>query len=188
MGAARLADIIARARNLDQDAFGQIYDSYMPSVYRYVAAKISATAEVEDVTEEVFLSALRSIPSFRGQDESSLLAWLFQIARNRIADHYRARYRRPEEPLEMGNEEGSVVEIHGAEDPELDAVEDREVLQSALEQLTPEQQEVIVYKYVLQYDNQKTAGLMRRNVNAVNQLQHRALAALRRLLSREVSP
>ena len=57
-------------------------------------------------------------------------------------------------------------------------------VREALELLTPEQREVLVCKYILGYDNRRTASLVGRNVNSVNQLHHRALASLHRLLTR----
>lgn len=65
-----------------------------------------------------------------------------------------------------------------------EAVEERLELRGALERLTAEQREVIVCKYVLGYDNDPTARLVGKNANAVNQLHHRALASLHRLLAK----
>ena len=66
----------------------------------------------------------------------------------------------------------------------LEQSEARAEVRAALEQLTAEQREVVVCKYVLGYDNQQTARIVGKNVNAVNQLHHRALASLHRLLTR----
>jgi RNA polymerase sigma factor (sigma-70 family) len=55
----------------------------------------------------------------------------------------------------------------------------------ALDRLTSEQREVVVCKYVLGYDNERTARLVGKNINAVNQLHHRALASLHRVLTRK---
>ncbi len=62
--------------------------------------------------------------------------------------------------------------------------EERAEVRRALEQLTPEQREVVLCKYVLGYGNKATARLVGKNVNSVNQLHHRALGSLRRLLTR----
>jgi len=61
--------------------------------------------------------------------------------------------------------------------------EERVEVREALERLTPDQREVIVCKYVLGYDNERTAQVVGKNVNSVNQLHHRALASLHRLLA-----
>lgn len=64
-----------------------------------------------------------------------------------------------------------------------DVWSDREVIRQALDHLTADQRNVIVCKYILGYDNQKTARAVGKNPNAVNQLHHRALASLHRLLA-----
>ena len=71
---------------------GAIYDRHFRDVYAYVAYRLGGrTAAVEDVVEEVFLAALKGLPGFR--PERPVLPWLRAIARNKVADHFRARER-----------------------------------------------------------------------------------------------
>lgn len=62
--------------------------------------------------------------------------------------------------------------------------EEQAEVRAALERLTPDQREVVLCKYVLGYDNRRTAQVVGKNVNSVNQLHLRALASLHRLLTR----
>jgi len=177
--AGEAAALIRRAKRYDQAAFAELYRSTVASVYRYIAARLNTVEEVEELTQEVFLAALKGIQGLRAEDEAGLLSWLFQIARHKLADHLRQRYRRPTQPLD----EADHLEAPQPRPDELAlAGEERAGLRETLERLTPEQREVIVCKYVLGYDNERTARLVGKNVNAVNQLHHRALASLHRLL------
>jgi RNA polymerase sigma-70 factor (ECF subfamily) len=172
---------IKRARDLDTVAWDRLYQMAFPQVYRYVAAKVRGSPDAEDITEEVFLGALQTISSLRATDETGFLAWLFQIARFKIADHLRRQYRRPTEPLDP-----DLDFVDPSPSPEDEAIRgnDRLAVRDALAELTPEQQEVIVMKFAMGYDNARVASVLGKSPGAINQLQHRALGAMRRLLER----
>jgi RNA polymerase sigma-70 factor, ECF subfamily len=177
----RFAGQLARAKANDRAAFGELYRACLTPVYRYLHARVGETAVAEELTQEVFLAALAGLHDLRAEDETAFLAWLFQVARYKLADHLRRRYRRPTSPLEAAEE---VVDARRLPQDEAEASEERRELRQALEQLTPEQREVVLYKYVLEYDNERTALLLGKNANAVNQLHHRALGRLQRLLAK----
>src|SRR4026209_2134673 len=71
-------ETVERARTGDQNALADLYDWYMPRVYRYAVARLGNTAEAEDLTEEVFLKMLGGISSFRWRDVP-FSSWLFRI-------------------------------------------------------------------------------------------------------------
>lgn len=176
-----LANWIDRARRHDADAWDRLYGLGFPQVYRYIGSKIGPGPDAEDLAEEVFLGALQSIGALRATDENGLLAWLFQIARHKIADHLRRKARRPTEPLDP---ELEVDDPAPTPEEQVAESEERRVLRDALTGLTDEQREVIVLKFALGYDNTRVAALLGKSPGAINQLQHRALGALRRLLDR----
>lgn len=80
--------LIARAQQ-DPESFGQLYDHYWPTIYRYVASRVRAPQVAEDITSEVFFKALRAIGRYRHTGRP-FSAWLYQIAINAITDHYRS--------------------------------------------------------------------------------------------------
>jgi RNA polymerase sigma-70 factor (ECF subfamily) len=173
--------LVKRARGLDTAAWDRLYVIAFPQVYRYVSAKVRSSAEAEDITEEVFVGALQTVASLRASDEAGFLGWLFQIARFKLADHLRRQYRRPTEPLDP-----EVEFSDPAPSPEDEAIrrDDRSAVRAALAELTQEQQEVIVMKFSLGYDNARVATILGKTPGAINQLQHRALGAMRRFLER----
>jgi RNA polymerase sigma-70 factor, ECF subfamily len=179
------AQLIRRLKAHDREAFARLYRYAVGPLYRYVAARLGSNDEAEELVQEIFVAALGGLESLRAADESGFLAWLFQIARNKLADRWRRQYRQP-----VGDRDAAELESLESPEPRPDELAEREdevaEVRRAIEELTPEQREVIVCKYVLGYDNRLTARLVGKNVNAVNQLHHRALASLARLLDRRV--
>src|SRR5882724_8713631 len=86
-------ETVDRACRGDQQALADIYDWYMPRVYRYAVARVGNTHEAEDLTEEVFLKMLGAISDFRWRDVP-FSSWLFRIASNCIATHFRRNAQR----------------------------------------------------------------------------------------------
>src|SRR5437879_3387009 len=86
-------ETVDRARTGDQQALADLYDSYMPRVYRYAVARLGNAADAEDLTEEVFLKMLGAISDFRWKDVP-FSSWLFRIAHNHIATHFRRSAQR----------------------------------------------------------------------------------------------
>src|SRR5207253_4882889 len=69
-------DVVDRARAGDQQALADVYDSYMPRVYRDAVARLGNVADAEDLAEEVFLKMRGAIGDFRWQDVP-FSSWLF---------------------------------------------------------------------------------------------------------------
>ena len=98
LDADRLAVEAARR---DPLRFETLYRKYVAQVYSFALYETRAHHAAEDVTEQVFLQALRGLPTFddRGLDEGSTFrAWLFQICRNVLANERRRDRRHPQAP------------------------------------------------------------------------------------------
>ena len=90
----RLAELV---RQKDRKASAELVAQYADIVYAFIAHRLQPNvSQAEDLTQEVFLAALRSIDAYRGS--SSLRQWLLGIARNKVQDYYRQRVR--EMPLD----------------------------------------------------------------------------------------
>jgi RNA polymerase sigma-70 factor (ECF subfamily) len=80
------AQIVAAAARGDRAAFGWLYDRFAPMVHGVLLARVHVS-HVDDLVHDVFLQAMRRLPSLR--DASSFGPWIAAIARNRARDHYR---------------------------------------------------------------------------------------------------
>jgi len=72
----------------DPEAFGELYDRYALRIYRYIYSRVRHRENAEDITSQVFHDALKCIDQY--QPIAPFSAWLFTIARRRIADFYRS--------------------------------------------------------------------------------------------------
>ena len=172
------AQLIQQAQRGDPAAFAEIYDRHQPAIYRYIYYRVGDVATAEDLTSEVFVRLVERIDRFtyRGRP---LLAWLYTIARNLITDHRRRAGQALLLPL---NER--LVAAEGDLEEAAERGLARRRLAAALPQLTEDQRQVIVLKFIEGLNNAEAAHILGKPVSAVKSLQHRALAALRRVLER----
>ncbi|MBI3241061.1 MAG: sigma-70 family RNA polymerase sigma factor [Chloroflexi bacterium] len=167
--------LLADARNLDSRALAAIHDRFYPDIYRYLLYRTNDEHTAEDLASEVFMRLLDVFHA--GRPPAVLRAWLFGVASNLAADHFRRQSRRPQVALseELVAEDTNLEMETGAR---LAAKEVRE----ALHHLTDEQQQVLALRFGDGRSIDDTASLMQKSVTAVKQLQFRAVAALRRHL------
>ena len=184
-GAARRSlpdekDLATRATRHDREAFGLLYDRYVTRIHQYVYYKVGSGAEAEDLTAQVFLRAWEAIGGYEWR-EHPFSAWLFRIARNLVVDYHRAR--RDTVSLE-GADGRDDAEPADTDMPErsLQALFTSEQLRRAVSQLTEEQQEVIVLRFMEGYSTAEIAAMMGKREGAIRGLQFRGLAALRELV------
>jgi RNA polymerase sigma-70 factor (ECF subfamily) len=169
-------DLICKAQEYDPVAFGRIYERYYNGVYKYIYYRVGDQSLSEDLTMEVFLKAMEAIDTFtfRGVPFS---AWLYRIASNLVVDHFRRQPAQSTLSLEEKMLLGVDVPVQ-----QLDSQFTHEVLRQALAELTEDQQQVIILKFVDGLSNVEVAQILGKTEGAVKSLQHRALASLGRVL------
>jgi RNA polymerase sigma-70 factor (ECF subfamily) len=137
-------ELVSKAQSGDATALSEIYERYFDRIYRYVVLKTGNRHEAEDITQEVFLKALRDIKNYRWKG-APFASWLYRIAHNQIIDHARKKERRPCIVLE----ETLAYSFFPLEDPQTAAEIscDIEQLAAAIGMLTPMQREVIALRF-----------------------------------------
>lgn len=176
--ADRLVALVDLARGGDAEAFGQLYDHYHVTVYRFVYHRVGSVAVAEDLTSETFFRALRSMTSFRWQGKD-FGAWLLTIARNLTTDHFKAgRTRLEHTEADMGLHDAPT---EGPEPTVLASLTNRTLL-AALTRLPPEQQECLIMRFLQGLSIAETARVLGRSDGAVKQLQLRGVRNLAKLL------
>jgi RNA polymerase sigma-70 factor (ECF subfamily) len=169
--------LIERAKNLDRNAFGEIYELHVDGIYRYVYYRLFDKKDAEDVTEEVFIKAMNGIAGYQA-DKGSFTGWLYGIARNTVIDYFRLVRR-----------EAAVVEAVAARRTEITGGETdvfvTEMIKKALAGLTEDQREVIVLRFYAGLKISEIAEHINKPETAVKALQRRASLKLAKLLGGE---
>ena len=234
---------LAAARLREPAAVTRVYTAYAPALFHFFMASVGDRHLAEDLTGSTFVSAVESLPSFRGPVQA-LGGWLFQIARHDLYDYRRKQSRSRTEPLEeqpthpalhrLSPREREVLDLlsrgwtnreigrklyislhtvrthienllqklemhsrleaasfaleYGSmADPEardalaMERLEEADVM-AALQQLSPDQREVLLLSMVAGLTAREVAELLGKTPNAVKALQHRGLTRLARVL------
>lgn len=177
-------ELMRLAKAGSRDAFGMIYNLYFTPIYRYIQFRVKNKAEAEDLTHTVFLKAYESIGSFRVQN-SAPLAYFFTVARNTVINFWRKKKELiPADPDEFFGKIASAQKglQHAAEDKETTGA-----VHDLLQELTDDQQEVIILKFINELANPEIAAITGKNEAAIRQLQFRALKELREGLKKQLS-
>jgi RNA polymerase sigma-70 factor (ECF subfamily) len=169
-------ELLQRAHEFDQPALGTIYDRYSPALYRYAARLLGNVDAAEECVAEVFSRFLHALENGGGPREH-LQAYLYRVAHNWITDQWRHQSPQtapldPETPSDRTTDPDQIVGQQW----------EQAQVRAALAQLTPDQRQVIVLKFVEDLGNEEVAAALGKPVGAVKSLQHRALDALRRVL------
>ncbi|MFH1375377.1 MAG: sigma-70 family RNA polymerase sigma factor [Patescibacteria group bacterium] len=173
--------LVRRARDGDAGAFGDIYDRLVVPIYRYVYYRVSRD-EAEDLTETVFLKVWEKRKSYEKQKGSSFGSWVFRIAHNIVVDHYRENAK-----VETVGLSEDLRSDRRENDPEarLQGQFEQLELAAAIRKLPELQQQVIVLKFVNEFNNEEISEVLEKTVGAVRVIQFRALARLKDLLERK---
>lgn len=174
------SELIARARSYEAEALSELYHRYADVIFRYIYYRIGDRATAEDLVGDVFVRMLEHLPAYQ-ETGRPFEAWLYSIAQSRVIDYYRRSRVRRTAPL---NERVAAAE---ETDPGQLAARRDEVRRvwGAMDRLLDEQQRVIALRFLGGYSIAEIARLMDKTEGAVKALQHRGLAALRRLLELE---
>lgn len=169
--------LLARARQLDPAALRMLHQRFYEPVARYIHFKVGDLQTVEDLSGEVFVRVLEGLK--RGQSwQDSPQGWIMGVARHVVADYYRQRERRVE--VELSDHIASTEES----DPSHQAMlsERKRHLMQAIQQLTDEQRDVILMRFMEGIDIQGVAKALNKTPGAVKGLQYRAMQALAEIM------
>lgn len=167
----------------DEEALTVLYRRYRPGVLMLCARMTGSMDEAEDLTQDVFLRAVRRAGGFRG--ESSAGTWLYRVARNVCLDHLRRADRQERSRASAVHEFVGAREANtGAGGADLPGV-----MEEGLQRLTIEDREVVVLATCLGLGSTELAEILECSPGAARVRLHRGLARLRRLCAeREEEP
>lgn len=162
--------LVARAQT-NRDDFGQLYERYVGRVYSYLYYRVGNRQDAEDLTARVFVQALTHLADF-DPEGGSFSGWLMTIAHNLSANWFRDQARRRSAPLEAAGDPAEPRDVFGA-------VEESDAIVRRIRGLPPEQQHLIVLRYVEDLSHAEIARIVGRSEGAVRVQLHRTLQTLR---------
>ena len=165
------ARLVAAAQAGDRAAYGRLYDRFAPMVHGLLLARVPRS-DVEDLVQDVFLQALRRLPSLRSAE--AFAGWLATIARNRARDHW----RRGEDTVELPDD------VAGSPHPEADAL----AVLAAIRRLPEAYRETLVLRLVEGMTGPEIAERTGLTPGSVRVNLHRGMLMLREALARKEQP
>ncbi len=173
-------DLAVRAKS-SMAAFGELYDLYLMPIYNFVLRRVGNEKDAEDLTAQTFEKALLSIDRYEWQG-IAFSAWLYRIASNNVADHYRKRKR----VRLVGIEEAEVGP--GADDSAYEWVEEdyrRELVLRSMQKLPVQYNQVLSMKFFDELDNEEMAQVIGCSRSNLAVKLYRSLRALRKIILAE---
>lgn len=174
LGGIRLSQDSTTETNSVKVALVSLYEEYYGRIVRYIFVRIGDQNEAENLGGDVFLRALQSLDSYRGQQEQ-MRAWLFKIAHNLVVDHLRKMSKRKDisiDGIQIPDDKLSIEEV-------VETKLQIEELSKALKRLTPAQREVIGLRFFAGLSSAEAGKILGKSSGAVRETQRAAIETLR---------
>lgn len=177
--------LVERCLAGEQAAWEQLVKTYTRRVYSICYRFTNSENQAQDLTQEVFLRVFKTLGSFRA-GEGSLIVWITRVTRNLLVDHYRrTKHERLTDPLE---ERLPMLEEKTAQHSRADSLlagrEAGELLQAALQKLSPELREAVILRDVQDLEYREIARVLEVPEGTVKSRLNRGRAELARILRR----
>ena len=174
-------ELVEQAKS-DPETFGKLYDQYYLQIFRYILKRTAGIEVAQDITSTVFFKALSNIHKFRWNGVS-FSAWLYRIANNEIANHFRKNRHGNEEvekyvnsiELALPSPESELL----AAEVKLQKYEKFLILHQSIATLPVRYQEVIVLRYFENKHIHEICEILGKREGTVKSLLHRGLGLLR---------
>lgn len=161
-----------------REEFSKIYDRYIPKIYRFIYLKVDSQETAEDLCSEVFLRTWKQFSN--GNKIINIQAFLYQIARNIIADHYRSKQQRV--TISIEETEGQFLDPADPPQEQVSQSLEMERVRKALQALSDDYQDLIIWRYIDDLSISEIAQISGKSQESVRVGIHRALKNLKKHL------
>lgn len=175
-------ELVRRAQNDDERAFGELVNRYESKVYSLSLRMLRNPEDAEDVLQDTFLRAYRGLKSFQGN--STFSTWIYRIAANSALMRLRKK-QLPTVSIEDADERDAplnIVDWKPGPAEQLLTEETRVAMEQAIEALPPEFRQVFILRDVEELSNAEVAEVLDLSVAAVKSRLHRARLKVRNRL------
>ncbi len=165
------------AQNGDKAAFGKLVDRYHEKIHRLVFFRTRSCSDAEDITQEVFFKAFRSLRKL--DDPEKFQSWLYAIAVNKVRDHYRRCKLRA--LFFLSTNEDDVGDLDLPDTNTVDAADKVagrqfwEYVEQLSKALTPAEREVFYLRFLDQLELKEIASILEKSEGTIKTLVHRAV-------------
>ena len=161
------------------EQFSQIYDQYIEKIYRFVYLKVNSQETAEDITSKVFMKGWEAFQ----KQESEIRnpgAFLYQIARNLVVDHYREKGRTKIISADFSPQIADPgISIH--DKAILSA--DISLIKSAIQKLKRDYQDILIWHYLEDMPVNQIADMLKKPAGTVRVMLHRGLKDLKDIIN-----
>ena len=164
--------LLALLKKGDKRAVDEWFRTFYPQILRFIKTKVSNHKDSEELSQEVFLSCLQSLPLFRGK--SKIFTWMCSVARHEVADYYRKKYAKKALKLIPIGDMLLKQEV-------LDASQTTHQVAKTLAEMKNSYRELLLLKYVDQKKVKKIAQELGRSVKSVESDLFRARVEFKKL-------
>lgn len=177
---------LGQLKNRDREVFIAVYDQYVKDIHRFIYFKIGSREEADDLTSMVFLKTWNYIQTSSLESASTLRSLLYKIARNAIVDYYRDNGVKIELSLDDDKRPLHIIDDKQDLPLSIETKSDLELIKSKLSLLKDEYREVLILRFTNDLSLSEIADISGKSKGNVRVLLHRALAALKELMAKEI--
>ncbi len=154
------AELVLRCQKKDREAFGQLVTRHAGAILNVVARMVGNQADAQDLVQETFVSAFRSLPKFRA--DSRFSTWLHRIAINKTKDWLRGQSRKREREVENDESRDITQTVPDDRTPEteLSQKQTAHYMEEAIQVLPPLYREAFILKHVEGLDYEEMTEIL----------------------------
>lgn len=172
-----MAGLVTEARGGDGQAFNRLVGLFQDDIFRMVYYRIRSQTDAEDITQDIFVKAFKSLPGLKDVDRFK--GWLFRIALNRVRDHYRKQ--RVMRIFKDIDDDDMTLRYAGDSEENPDAVEEIirqefwETIGSMMDTLPRMEREVFLLRFFDHQNIREIAGILKRSESTIKTHLYRSL-------------
>jgi len=156
---------------MDKRDFAQFYEENLDRIYRFVYFRVGKKEMAEDLTSEIFIKALGHFHKYDPNQSKS--AWLYTIARNHLANHYR------DQKIEIDIEDAAFSFVSDRGEDKIERRDAQIEVEKALMRLEKGDRELVTMKHLEGYSYEEMSEILGRSADSLKVATHRAVQKMR---------